>query len=306
MKLNLIYNSEARNNGTPVYFWHAMKELGLDFNRFLPRGTMPDADFTIWIDDGMDSIKWLPKGPWGYYATDSHLGHDYRRWKSEQADIVWCAQKPFADELKRDGINAHWVPLAANPVAHPTIGELAEREDGPTRLPKYDWGFVGHLQSPKMSNRVAFLDDLCSSNKNFRLAFGVFHEDMARVYHQCRIGVNHAVRDDLNMRFFELASCGVPQLCDRRMVGLSELGYQEGLHYIGYASKEEAVENISKALSSNAFNLSIMAKAALTRVRTFDCYTNRVQFMLRTINEFHSNSSRSENATERGVGQLLG
>lgn len=298
MKINLIYNSEIRNTGTPIHFWHAFKELGINFERFLPRGVLPACDFSVWIDDGRDDIRWLPEGPWGYYATDSHLGHDYRKWKASKADIVWCAQKPFADELKDAGMNAHWVPLACNPVAHPTASELAARMGQPEPEVKYDVGFVGFLQKPEESNRIEFLDAVLKAYPNFLVGFGVFHEEMAHYYHQAKVGINHAIRNDLNMRFFELASVGVAQLCDRRMVGLGDLGFFDGVHYFGYYSTEEAIAK-AKYMLAHPEDCRQVAQMAWHHVRERHTYKNRVERMMENIGDFLANPDRSAAAAQR-------
>jgi spore maturation protein CgeB len=101
---------------------------------------------------------------------------------------------------------------------------------------------------------------------------------MAREYHTARIGVNHAVRDDLNMRTFELASLGVPQLCDSRMVGLEECGFEPFVHYLPYASAEEAVEVVRKYVADS--ELWMMAENAKTLVRAQHTYVHRAKQML--------------------------
>jgi hypothetical protein len=287
MNIALIYDSSIRNNGTPVHFWSAFKELGVNFTRYTPKGKLPEHDFYICMDDGRDDIPWLPPRPCGYYATDTHLGWDFRFAKAKEFDIVWCAQLPAVGKMREAGINAHWMPLGCNPIAHPTREEMELRGMSVSNA-DFDIGFVGHLQPPDQSGRIELLDRLFREFPNFRLAFGVFHEDMARMYHQCKIGVNHAIRDDLNMRFFELASSGVPQLCDRRMVGLHDLGFFDGVHYIGYSSVDEAVEQVKRWLP-RATGLEEMALMAYERVRRGHTYKHRVEKMLKQIEEFTAN-----------------
>lgn len=277
--IGLIYDSQIRNNGTPVHFWHAFKQLGIPFRRYLPHGGLPKHDFYVWIDDGRDDLLWLPPEPWGFYATDTHLGWDYRFRKAQHADIVWCAQKPAAERMKDAGLNAHWLPLACNPIAHPTAEELQQRLGIPVPEKKYDVAFVGHLQPSSQSNRVEFLDELFKAFPNFRVGFGVFHEDAAKIYHQAKIGINHAVRDDLNMRFFELASMGVIQLCDNRMQGMNELGFKLGSEYFSYESAEEAIGLIDKVLRHGLFRHIRIQEAALKRVRSEHTYAHRVHKM---------------------------
>jgi spore maturation protein CgeB len=102
---------------------------------------------------------------------------------------------------------------------------------------------------------------------------------MARVYHQSRIGINHAVRDDLNMRFFELASAGVSQLADDRMVGLRDLGFLPWVHYIPYDSGLSAVENARAMLQRDEERQECVV-AARKLVRSSHTYAHRVRTML--------------------------
>jgi hypothetical protein len=286
LKAALVYDGGMRDNGTPFYFRAAFaKYLGAELDWRTEAAPIPEGyDFYFHIDDGRDDLRRVPPKPWGYYATDSHLGPGPRRDKARQADIVWCAQKPFAEELKAEGVNAHWLPLACFPEAHLTAVEDAEATGQPLAEKVYDVAFVGHLQSPKDSNRIEFLSEVFSRFPNFRFMFGAFHEDMARVYHKARIGINHSVRDDLNMRFFELASIGVPQLCDSRMVGLEELGFEPFVHYLPYTSAAEAVSVVEAYIGDP--DLWMMAENAKRLVRSSHRYVDRVERMLVDAQEF--------------------
>ena len=97
----LIYNSDIRNNGTPVHFWDAfINGLKIPVKRYQPEGEIPKHDFYIYLDDGRDGLEWDPPHPCGYYATDTHLGWDWRRKKAAHYDIVWCAQQPAAERMR--------------------------------------------------------------------------------------------------------------------------------------------------------------------------------------------------------------
>lgn len=281
MKFALIYDGGLRDNGTPLYLRTAFaKVLGEQPDWYTQAGKIPEGyDFYFHLDDGRDDLPQVPPHPWGYYATDTHLGPGPRLEKARRADIVWCAQKPAAEEYRAQGINAYWMPLACFPEVHPTEVELAERGEGALVRKQYDVGFVGHLQDPKGSTRVEFLDSMFKAFPSFRFEYGVFHEAMATVYHKCRIGLNHAVRDDLNMRFFELASVGVPQLCDSRMVGLAELGFRPYVHFLPYTTTAEAVEVVRERVHDPG--LAQMASDARELVRMQHKYTDRVQNMIR-------------------------
>lgn len=266
----IVYDGGIRDNGTPFYARVALANiLQSDPDWYSEAGEVgKDHPFYIHVDDGRDDlpVDSIPR-PWGYWAIDSHLGPEIRIKKALEADIVWCAQKPFVEVLHQHGVDAHWLPLACEPELHRAI----------SREPDCDLVFVGHLQDPKMTNRVAFLDRLFKAVKTPWFQYGVFHADMANVYARGRIGVNHAVRDDLNMRFFELACIGVPQLADSRMVGLSDLGFEPWKHYLPYDSVEEAVRVVTDELDVEH---SCMVRNAQELVRAEHTYTHRVRQML--------------------------
>ena len=270
----IVYDGSIRDSGSPFYTRVALANvLREDPDWFTEAGDIPsDHPFRIHPDDGRDdlSVDKIPH-PWGYWIVDSHLGPDIRLEKARKADIVWCAQKPFVDVLAKHGIKASWLPLACEPELH-RITRF--RPNSPDK----DLVFVGHLQDPKMTNRIEFLDALLKTVKEPWFEYGVFHDEMANVYARGRIGVNHAVRDDLNMRFFELACIGVPQLADIRMVGLEELGFKPWVHYLPYSTVEEAIEVVEDELYSEHSSMVTNSRQAVIESHT---YTHRVRQMLR-------------------------
>lgn len=281
MSVAIVYDGSIRDNGTPYLFRYAFREvLGKEVAWYTPAGKIPAGhDFYFRIDDGRDELDCDIPGRWGFYATDTHLGPGPRFDKAKRADIVWCAQRPAADAWAAAGLNAKWLPLACSPAHHPTARELAGLEDKPLPEKQYDVAFVGHLQPPDQSSRIDFLDGMFRAFPNFRFEHSRFHQDMARVYHRARVGINHAVRDDLNMRTFELASIGVSQLADDRMVGLRALGFTPWVHYIPYDSDLSAEGNVRYALA-NDDERQQMAVEARKLVRSAHTYAHRVKAML--------------------------
>lgn len=268
MNTALVYDGQIRDNGTPFHTRLALAQvLGTEPEWYTEAAPIPNThDFYVHVDDGRDdlSVSHIPH-PWGYWAIDSHLGPDIRISKARQADITWCAQKPFAAHLHSLGLNAHWLPLACEPLMHRAID----------RSPEYDLVFVGHLQPPP-STRIPFLDALFKAFPNSWLEWGAFHEDMSRAYSKARVGVNHAVRDDLNMRFFELGAIGVPQLCDSRMEGLSDLGFKPLVHYFPYDSVESAIAGVQIALDTALDTATPLQHLILSQ----HTYRHRVERML--------------------------
>lgn len=300
----IVYSGDIRDNGTAFYARMALVQIkGADVDWYTEDPSSPNPialghDFYIHVDDGRDDlpVDKIPH-PWGYWIVDSHLGPDIRLEKAKQADLVWCAQKPFVETLKAHGIKAKWLPLACEPHVHCTAEELALREGRPVTTPEFDLAFVGHIQNPDTihapADRLVFLDRLFKAFPNSWYAYGSFHEEMSRVYHRARLGVNHAIRDDLNMRFFELASMGVPQLADRRMVGLAELGFKEWIHFIPYDSIDSAIYGAGAHLRDDLkWAEGYPAEAAKRLVRESHTYYRRLCTMLEDIEQYLS--SRGE------------
>lgn len=282
MNIAFVYDGSIRDNGTAFYLrFAAVQVLGRDVDWYTedttaPSGIAPGHDFYIHVDDGRDdlSVDSIPH-PWGYWIVDSHLGPDIRIEKAKKADLVWCAQLPFVDVLRRHGIEAQWLPLACEPLMHTPKVALIE--------PQYDIAFVGHLGD---RGRDEFLDEMFRRFKGW-YAFGLFHDEMIQEYAKAWIGVNHAVRDDLNMRFFELACAGIPQLAPTQMKGLAELGFRPWDHFIPYSNLHEATIRTAEHLTNplRQADLARMARAARAKVLAAHTYTDRFKAMMERIKE---------------------
>ena len=281
MNVALVYDGSIRDNGSPRLIREAFCEvLGKNVPWYTEAQPIPEGhDLYVALDDGRDDLPLTVPGPNVYWAVDTHLGWEARLERAWKFDKVYTAQKPAAEKMLTYGINAEWLPLACAPYHHPTSVEIASREDRPLAARQYDVAFVGHLQDPSLSDRIEFLDAMFKEFPSFRFEYGRFHSDMAKVYHQTRVGLNHAVRDDLNMRFFELASMGVPQLADDRMVGLRDLGFAPWVHYFPYDSSATAAKNARFALMEDELRQECAVEARKL-VRSQHTYAHRVRKIL--------------------------
>src|SRR5262245_45861712 len=125
---NWYENRLGRNDGNPLYVTNVLKRdyAGrLEFHHLIPDSRLPLSqigkfDLNLWIDWGEDALKGmlpyepaLPPQPRAYWASDTHLGFDYRRDWAAQFDYVFCAQRDAAERLK-----AVWLPHAVEPQAY--------------------------------------------------------------------------------------------------------------------------------------------------------------------------------------------
>jgi hypothetical protein len=286
-----FYNADIRNNGTARRVTEAMYRLGMKDHGFV-RYTRPagpelvEHDLHLFIDDGRDDIAWLPPKPNACWLIDTHLGWDKRLEWAKQFDTVFVAQLDAVGKMKEAGVeNSHWLPLACNAYLDPCYEELKKHFGDKVNLTReWDLCFVGFLNQgvngdPTSHDRVSFLDRMFREFPNSWMAFNCFFEQAATRYVKARVGLNISIRQDLNMRFFECMSYGVPQLCNRDMVGWKELGFIEGVHFIGWGDEDEAVEQARRLLEDMEWREEI-AKLGFDLVRSEHTYECRVKQLL--------------------------
>lgn len=288
-----IYNSDIRNNGTPTLCYNSVKyQLGLDdsVERYSPpvnkSGSFPPANFYIHIDDGRDDLDWMAPENSAYYAIDTHLGYEFRKEKAKQFKYVYCAQKEGAERFRDDGIEtATWLPLACNPMAHPNLSEMLSHPNKETHTSgwnlqkEWDVAFVGFFKDSypaDQNDRIEYLSHLFESVPNHWFSFNSFFEDMAVRYIRSKVGFNISIKNDLNMRFFEILSTGTCLLTNRSVDGIDDLGFLEGVDFLGYDTKEEMIEKIQWALD-NPVDREAIAKSGHEKCRKFHTYELRMK-----------------------------
>jgi hypothetical protein len=114
-------------------------------------------------------------------------------------------------------------------------------------------------------------------------------EEVADVYRRSRIVVNVARDDfpqDANMRAFEAMAAGC-LLINRIPTELTEIGFQEGVHFVGYRDEAEIVLLVSRYLSQHEDRERI-ARVGRQKVLDEHTYDNRAETLLGKIGE-HKN-----------------
>lgn len=230
-------DDQAANDSAKA-LWEREKKL-LEVDHVYPTGDLsPFGTYDLnvhvdWGEDGLTGI--LPykpletPHPMAYWASDTHLGYEYRLSMAKKADFVFCAQKRAVGEFTRDGVsNPIWLPHAVEPQAYPKFDLLTK---------KYDVCFVGHVNS---QNREDALDRLFSVFPNFYYGQQLF-EAAARKYAESKVCFNIAMTDDLNMRNFEIMATG-SLLLTSWLPDFEELGLIDGKHLVLYKSLDECIE----------------------------------------------------------------
>lgn len=258
----IYYDPEcsSRNDGNPLYVWASLKRkeeqklLTVDhiipcpgFERF---GTY---DANIWVDWGEDGLTNLihypmqdaPK-PNIYWCSDTHIepsphcpngSYPYRLEMAKKFDVVFCAQKEGVERMKKDGVDALWLPHAVEPLAYPKQNNISK---------KYDVCFVGHINS---GNRIDALDRLFKEFPNFFYGQRLFNE-AAEKYAQSKICFNISMTSDLNMRCMEVMGAGGFLLTN--WIPTIEEFFEDGKHLVLYRSLDEMVDKAKYYLAHDS------------------------------------------------------
>jgi hypothetical protein len=169
------------------------------------REKWPSPDLYLWVESvpgyfptHLEALK-CPKA---CYLIDSHLNLNWHVQWARFFDFVFIAQREYVSEFQRHGCrNVHWLPLACDLEIH------AAKPVAKT----VDVGFVGtvvvNTRRSQLLKRIA--------EKNLYLQVQrCFWDDMAELFSRSRIVFNNAIRNDLNMRVFEVMSTGSFLLTD--------------------------------------------------------------------------------------------
>jgi O-antigen biosynthesis protein len=288
LRLAIYYESRlGRNDGNPLYVWASLKrmqEKGLvDVDHLAPTGDLAQFgkyDAHVWVDWGEDGLRGIlpyepifpPGKPLVYWASDTHLGYDYRLQCAKQADIAFFAQKRGVEDAKRDGVaNPLWLPHAVEPIAYPKF-DLASKQ--------YDVCFVGHINS---GNRVNALDKLFKTYPNFYYGQRLF-EEASRKYAESKIVFNISMVDDLNMRTFEAMASG--SMLMTNWIPTIEEHFEDGKHLVLYRNDDEMVEKARYYLEHDEERERI-AQAGYEEVMKNHTIDKRVETMLSAIKEMN-------------------
>lgn len=127
----------------------------------------------------------------------------------------------------------------------------------------HDLGFVGRTDSSLYQTRLRVVSEL---DRHFRMndwRRRYTPKEMVEIYRKSKIVINIPREDYLqeaNMRVFEVMGTGA-LLLTRLPSELSDMGFQEGVHFIGYRREEELVPLIRHYLEDGAARLQIANRA---------------------------------------------
>lgn len=184
---------------------------------------LPRPDLYLWVESvpGHRPVNLAGLGcPTACYLIDSHLSLERHLELAAGFDSVFIAQREYLPHFRQVNPRSFWLPLACDPEVH----RRWESEK------QHDIGFVGGVQQG--SRREALLAAL-SSELPVQYA-RCFWDEMARLFSASRMVFNSAVRNDLNMRVFEVMSTGSLLLSDLALQSGQEELFADGEDYACY------------------------------------------------------------------------
>lgn len=256
---------------------------GLTIDHVRPYGDLKQFgqyDLNLWVDWGEDALggvlPYTPiecPQPMFYWASDTHIqsstadSYPYRLSMARKATQAFVAQKRAVEEMRKDGVNAIWLPHAVEPLAYPRFNFASKT---------YDVCFVGHVNS---HNRVDALDRLFKEFPNFYYGQKLF-EDAAKIYGQSKIVFNISMTDDINMRTFEGMATGSMMLTN--WIPTIEELFEDGKHLVLYRSEEEMIDKAKYYIAHDEEREKIAA-AGCEEVLAKHTFKNRVERILAEV-----------------------
>lgn len=148
----------------------------------------------------------------------------------------------------------------------------------------YEVGWVGQTSGPLYRTRHAILAELSQRFRMNDIARRYSPEEMADIYRQSKIVVNIGRDDypqDANLRAFEAMAAGT-LLITSRPSELTQIGFGEGVHFLGYENPGEIAPTIRKYVSDEGARRRI-AEAGRAKVLREHTYDARVEKWLARI-----------------------
>jgi len=272
MKIALISHHPA--SGTTYspahYMENALRDSRIIYEHFdicqassIPSGF--DLYFRIDHGDYKDDIQ-ADKHPAVFYVIDSHLKKPFKKIakQARHYDVVFCAQQPSVEPLRKKAkTDVQWVPLGCDPRIHPKL-------DIPK---KYDIGFVG--RDAVKFDRGRHLSLLKEKFPNSFIGLTPSTE-MTQIYSASKIGFNSSIQNDVNMRVFEILSCGCFLLTNKiKNDGLYEI-LEEGKHFVTYTHEKDLLDKAGYYLSHD-HEREVIARAGHERVLQHYTYFHTLQ-----------------------------
>ena len=225
----------------------------------------------------------LPKGleqvpiPTVCVLVDVFVGLRHRLHWAMLFDYVFVSHPGFVRTFQAAGHpNVYCLPLAAPDSYLGTPGDDTIRH--------FDVGWVGRSEGPLFTARARILPRLADRFQMNDWRRWHSYDETSDVFRHSKIVVNVSRDDhpsDANMRVFEAMGAGA-LLITRLPTELTEMGFREGEHFVGYRDEDEVEVLVNGYLGRREERLRI-AQRGMELVRGEHTYAHRAQRILDVI-----------------------
>ena len=229
------------------------------------------ASGLIMVDD---SSPWSRRTQWihefpnrAFWAIDTHTAYDRVLEIAGHFPLVFATQRDGAERLKSDGVDARWLPLAADE-RQLQAGDRADRD--------LDVAFVGNARTPE---RRKLLRLVAAAFDSFAFDNSGDPRRIIELYGRANVVINHSIGNDVNMRTFEAAACGAVPMTNRippaQWEGLD-------LKRVDYDDSADALDKIETALEDDVLRRTVR-EHNLGVIRARHLYEHRLSAILRAL-----------------------
>ena len=223
--------------------------------------------------------------PTACYLIDSHLNLEKHLKRCLEFDHVFIAQREYLPTFREVNPKTYWLPLGCDPEIH--CHWPVEKS--------CDVGFVGGVSAG--SRREELLLRL-SSAVNLRYE-RCFWNEMAQLFSASRMVFNNAVRNDLNMRVFEVMSTGTLLLSDMARNSGQEILFADGEDYACY--HEGNLEETARFYLENEQLRERIARRGQRLVHNAHNYRHRITDLLDVVFSGKPDTFSADELRERSL-----
>jgi len=274
----------------PAGYVRALQRNGITLT-FLPAGTPPNAELSSMLKQCPErpalilhpeaDVPYLPWGlvsvniPTACFQVDTYTYTEHRIAWSMLFDQVIVFHPGYEARFQKAG------HPGACFFAHAVEEELYS---GAEIARIFEIGWVGQVNGPIYRKRQTILSFLSQTFRMNNLSKQYTLEEMAWVYRQSRVVVNIGRDDypqDANLRTFEAMAAGA-LLITALPSELTEIGFENGVHFLGYRKAGEIADLVRNYLGAEAARKRI-ADAGRKKVLREHTYDVRVKQWLAQV-----------------------
>lgn len=283
MEIAIIYDA-FRSDTLGVHYKKAFEKLGLKVRHFWLKDSHriePVFDAYVRVDDGdykcdipHDKLK-----PSFFYASDVHLKKPFLAIKKAARfyNHIFCAQYDGCLKL-RDiyGDKVSWLPHACDTELTGDAG--VER--------KLDIAFVGNDGG---NPRKFLLQEMRERFPNSYIG-NAAHTDITGLYSSAKLGFNYSIGNDINMRIFEVTSCGAMLLTSHIQGNGFDKLFTDKRDLVTYKSPKEIFPMIEYYLKNDSERKAISAAGRALTI-SGHTYLKRAAVILDKINQWKNTAA---------------